>query len=144
MVNRSNLNICYRSRNTSEITQGMKSLFGKQVSDVAFGEFLEKLEHQSRKRLKSVHKIGRWTASTKCCSVCGYKNQNLTLAVREWHCGSCGTHLDRDHNAAMNILKEGVASFGLGEVRPIVLLTKIVGCSVEVSSPLLKSTNAFA
>ena len=124
--------------------KGMKALFGKQVSDVAFGEFLRKLEHQSRKRLKSVHKIGRWTASTKCCSVCGYKNQNLTLAVREWQCGSCGTHLDRDHNAAMNILKEGVASFGLGEVRPIVLLNKIVGCSVEVSSPLLKSTNAFA
>ena len=44
----------------------------------------------------------------------------------------------------MNILKEGVASFGLGDVRPIVLLGKIVGYSVEATSPLLKSTNAFA
>ena len=47
-------------------------------------------------------------------------------------------------NAAINILKEGVASFGLGVVRPIVLFNKIVGCSVEASSPLLNSTNAFA
>ncbi|MXY99826.1 transposase [Candidatus Poribacteria bacterium] len=124
--------------------RGMKSLFGKHVSDVAFGEFLEKLRHQSGKRLKSVHKIGRWTASTKCCSVCGFETETLTLAIREWQCRSCGTHLDRDHNAAVNILKEGLASFGLGDVRPIVLFNKMVGCSVEASSRLLKSTNAFA
>ena len=123
---------------------GMKALFGKQVSDLAFGEFVKKLQHQSKKRVKTVLKIGRWTPSTKCCSVCGCKNENLTLSEREWHCPKCGTHLDRDHNAALNILKEGVASFGLGEVSPIVLLGKIVGCSVEATSRLLKSTNAFA
>ena len=124
--------------------EGMKRLWGKQISDLAFGEFYQKLKHQSKKRIRSVLKIGRWTPSTKSCSVCGDKNEKLTLAVREWHCPSCGTHLDRDHNAAINILKEGVASFGLGVVRPIALLGKIVGCSVEASSPLLKTTNAFA
>ena len=123
---------------------GMKSLFGKQVSDLAFGEFLQKLKHQSKKRIRSVLKIGRWTPTSKCCSVCDYHNKKLTLADREWTCPSCGTDLDRDHNAAINILKEGVASFGLGVVKPIVLLGKIVGCSVESSSPILKSTNASA
>ena len=124
--------------------RGMKRLFGKQVSDLAFGEFMRKLKHQSHKRIRSVLKIGRWTPTTKCCSVCGHKNENLTLADREWTCPSCHTHLDRDHNAAMNILKEGVASFRLGVVRPIVLFNKIVGCSVEATSPLLNSTNASA
>ena len=124
--------------------RGMKALWGKQISDLAFGEFMFKLRHQSGKRLKTLHKIGRWTPTTKCCSVCGHKNENLTLADREWTCRKCNTHLDRDHNAALNILKEGVASFGLGDVRPIVLLGKIVGYSVEATSPLLKSTNAFA
>ena len=124
--------------------RGMKTLFGKQVSDLAFGEFVRKLKHQSKKRIRSVLKIGRWTPSTKCCSVCGHKNENLTLADREWACPKCNTHLDRDHNAAMNILMEGVASFGLGVVRPIVLFDKIVGTSVEANSPLLNSTNAFA
>ena len=123
---------------------GMKRLFGKQVSDLAFGEFMQKLKHQSQKRIRSVLKSGRWSPSTKCCSVCGHKNENLTLADRDWTCPKCDTHLDRDQNAAVNILKEGVASFGLGVVRPIVLFNRIVGCSVEGSSPLLHSTSAFA
>ena len=124
--------------------RGMKALFGKQVSDLAFGEFMRKLKHQSHKRIRSVLKIRRWTPTTKCCSVCEHKNENLTLADREWTCPKCDTHLDRDQNAAMNILKEGVASFGLGVVRPIVLFNKIVGTSVEATSPLLHSTNASA
>ena len=123
---------------------GMKRLWGKEVSDLAFGEFLQKLKHQSKKRIRSVLKINRWSPTTKCCCVCGHKNDTLTLADRHWTCRSCGTHLDRDPNAAMNILKEGVASFGLGVVRPIVLFNKIVGTSVEARSPLLKSTNASA
>ena len=123
---------------------GMKALFGKQVSDLAFGKFLQKLKWQAKKRLKSVHTIDRWTPTTKSCCVCGYQNKNITLSDREWYCPSCHTHLDRDHNAAMNILKEGVASFGLGDVSPIVLLGKIVGYSIEASSSLLNSTNAFA
>ena len=122
---------------------GMKRLWGQQVSDLAFGEFLKKLKHQAKKRIKSVHNIDRWSPTTKCCSVCGYKNDDLTLTDREWTCSSCHTDLDRDQNAALNILKEGVASFGLGAVRPIVLLGKIVGISVEASSSLLHSTNAF-
>ena len=123
---------------------GMKALWGKQVSDLAFGEFLQKLKWQAKKRIRSVLQIGRWTPTTKCCCVCDYHNKELTLADRQWVCPWCDTHLDRDHNAAINILKEGVASFGLGVVSPIVLLGKIVGCSIEARSPLLHSTNAFA
>ena len=124
--------------------RGMKALFGKQVSDLAFGEFLEKLKHQSKKRIRSVLKIGRWSPTSKCCSVCNHKNDTLTLADRQWQCRKCDTHLDRDQNAAMNVLKEGVASFGLGDVRPIVLFNRILGCSVESCSPILNSTNASA
>ena len=122
--------------------EGMKRLWGKQVSDLAFGEFLRKLKHQSHKRIRSVLKINRWSPTTKACCVCGHKNQTLTLADRSWKCPSCDTHLDRDENAALNILKEGIASFGLGVVSPIVLFNKIVGCSVESNHPILKSTNA--
>ena len=123
----------------------LKRLWGKQVSDLAFGEFIMKLKWQAKKRIRAVLKIGRWTPTTKCCCVCGHKNETLTLSDREWTCPKCDTHLDRDHNAAINILKEGVASFGLGDVRPIVLLgNQIVGYSIEASSSLLHSTNAFA
>ncbi len=114
---------------------GMKRLWGKQVSDGGFGEFMQKLKHQSKKRIRAVLKISRWSPTSKSCSVCHHKNDNLTLAEREWTCPKCKTHLDRDQNAAMNILKEGIASFGLGDVSPIVLLGKIVGYSVEATSP---------
>ena len=124
--------------------RGMKRLWGKQVSDLGFGDFMRKLKHQSHKRIRSVLKIGRWCPTTKCCCVCGHKNEDLTLSDREWQCPKCHTHLDRDHNAAMNILKEGIASFRLGVVRPIVLFNRIVGCSVESGHPLLNSTNASA
>ena len=123
---------------------GMKHLWGKQVSDLAFGEFLLKLKHQSKKRIRSVLKIGRWIPSTKCCCVCDHHNKDLTLADRQWTCPSCETHLDRDQNAAINILKEGVASFGLGVVRPIVLFNRILGYSVDASSQHLNSTIASA
>ncbi len=123
---------------------GMKRLWGKQVSDLAFGDFMQKLKHQSKKRIRSVLKINRWSPTTKCCSVCGHKNETLTLGDRNWTCPECNTHLDRDQNAAINILKEGVASFGLGVVSPIVLFNKIVGYAVEASSRLLHSTSASA
>ena len=119
-------------------------IVGKQVSDLAFGEFLRKLKHQSHKRIRSVLKINRWSPTTKVCCVCDYQNKDLTLADRSWTCPSCHTHLERDQNAAINILKEGIASFGLGVVRPIVLFTKIVGTSVESNHPILKSTSASA
>ena len=76
--------------------EGMKRLWGKQVSDLGFGEFMRKLKHQSKKRIKSVLKIDKWTPSTKCCSVCNHKNETLTLSDRYWTCPSCHTHLDRD------------------------------------------------
>ena len=123
---------------------GMKRLWGKEVSDLALGEFYQKLKHQSHKRIRCVLKINRWSPTTKACCVCGYHKKDLTLADRHWTCPSCQTHLDRDQNAAMNILKEGVASFRLGVVRPIVLFNRIVGISVEATSPLLNSTNASA
>ena len=49
--------------------RGMKALFGKQVSDLGFGEFMRKLKHQSHKRIRAVLKINRWSPTTKCCCV---------------------------------------------------------------------------
>ena len=66
--------------------RGMKKLWGKQVSDLALGAFMQKLKHQSHKRIRSVLKIGRWIPTTKCCCVCEHKNDDLTLADRAWTC----------------------------------------------------------
>jgi putative transposase len=63
-----------------------------------------------------VHQVGRFFASSKLCSACGAKNQNLTLSVREWTCQECGAIHDRDTNAGINILQESLNTVGATEI----------------------------
>ncbi len=52
--------------------------------------------------------IDRYFPSSKLCSTCGLKNDDLSLSDREWTCPECNGHHDRDVNASLNIKKEGV------------------------------------
>ena len=87
--------------------KGMKALWGRKVSDLAFGEFVLKLEQVARKYGTSIVKIDRYFPSSKLCS-CGYIHKGLTLADRKWTCPSCELVNKRDLNAANNILAEGI------------------------------------
>ena len=88
---------------------GMKRLWGRKVSDLAFYQFVEILRYKCIKHKRQFVQIGQWTATTKNCSNCGYNNKNLSLSDRQWICPECGTHHDRDINAAINILQVGIA-----------------------------------
>ena len=77
--------------------------FGKSISDNGFGYFRTRLETKLNAQLKDFVKADRWYPSSKTCHVCGYVNKGLKLSDREWDCPSCGTHLDRDLNAAINL-----------------------------------------
>ncbi|MCX8018669.1 MAG: transposase, partial [Rhodocyclaceae bacterium] len=52
----------------------------------------------------------RWYPSSRLCSVCGWKHETLTLSEREWTCPECGTHHDRDLNAAINLQRLATAT----------------------------------
>ena len=84
---------------------GMKRLWGRKVSDLAFYQFVEILKYKCQKHKRAFRHVGHWTATTKPCSDCGHKNENLSLSDRQWTCPECGTHHDRDINAAINILQ---------------------------------------
>ena len=88
--------------------EGMKRLWGRKISDIAFGEFALILEWTCANYGKTLLKAGRWTATTKPCHRCGHHNETLTLEDRQWTCPDCGSHHDRDINAAINILQAGV------------------------------------
>ena len=88
---------------------GMKRLWGRKVSDLAFYQFVEILKSKCSKHKRELRQVGQWTATTKPCSDCGFHNENLTLNDRRWTCPACGSDHDRDVNAAINILRAGIA-----------------------------------
>ncbi len=91
---------------------GMKRLWGRKVSELAFSGFVSKLEQTASKYGCEIRKVDRYYASSKTCGHCGYVNKELTLRKRRWTCPECGAVLDRDMNAAENILRQGIASSG--------------------------------
>ena len=88
----------------------------KHISDASWGTFVRLLEYKANWNDKEIVKISRFYPSSKTCSKCGWINQNLNLSDREWTCHN-GHRLDRDLNAAQNILKEGlnILSSGTGD-----------------------------
>lgn len=79
----------------------------KSIQDASWSEFIRQLDYKCNWYGKTFIKIDRFYPSSKTCSSCGYKLETLDLSIREWNCPDCGTHLDRDFNAATNILVKG-------------------------------------
>ena len=75
----------------------------RSVADMGFFEFRRQMEYKSAMRGGIVVVADRFYASSKTCSCCGHKLDDLPLSVREWTCPSCGAMHDRDHNAAANL-----------------------------------------
>lgn len=73
------------------------------ITDVGWGMFCTMLEYKAGWYGNNILKIGRFDPSSKTCNVCGGINKELSLKDREWTCINCGTLLNRDENAAINI-----------------------------------------
>ena len=89
----------------------MQKLWGRKVSDIAWSQFVNMLTYKALERNKYVFKIDKFYPSSKLCNHCGYKNEVLSLNDRKWICPVCHSELDRDINAAKNILKKGLEAF---------------------------------
>ena len=80
----------------------------KSIADASFSSFCNMINYKSKWYGRTYIKISSFYPSSKLCHCCGYKNITLTLTDREWECPNCHTLLDRDKNAALNILDEGL------------------------------------
>ena len=91
------------------------------VGDASFGTFLILLEYKCRWYGVNLIKIDRFAPSSKTCGKCGYVYKRLKLSERSWTCPECGTHHDRDFNAACNIKEFGLKALPSerGDVKPV-------------------------
>ena len=91
------------------------------VGDASFGMFLTQLEYKCRWYGVNIVKINRFAPSSKTCGKCGYLYKGLKLSERSWTCPECGTHHDRDFNAACNIKEFGLKALPTerGNVKPV-------------------------
>ena len=83
----------------------------KSIQDLGLYEFRRQLEYKCQFYGRQLVVIDRFYPSSKTCHECGFINSKLTLNDREWICPKCGKHIDRDYNAALNILDEGLKLF---------------------------------
>ena len=81
----------------------------RSVSDVSWSQFTTMLQYKADWYGRTISKIDRFYPSSQTCSCCGCVNpETKDLSVREWICPNCGTSHDRDVNASISILNEGL------------------------------------
>lgn len=99
--------VCIENLDMKAMSQALH--FGKSVSDNGWGMFVTFLQYKLKELGKKFVKVDKFFASSQICNVCGYKNpETKNLSIRAWDCPECGTHHDRDKNAAINIRNEGM------------------------------------
>lgn len=99
--------VCIENLDMKAMSQMLN--FGKSVSDNGWGMFVTFLQYKLKEQGKRLVKVDKFFASSQLCSCCGYKNTDIkNLSIRAWDCPQCGTHQDRDVNAAINIRNEGM------------------------------------
>ena len=101
--------ICIETLKIKDMVENQSHNFAREVSDVSWYEFTRQLKYKANWYGKQLIKVDAYYPSSQLCHVCGYKNADIKdLTIREWTCPSCGTHHDRDVNAAINVLNEGL------------------------------------
>jgi putative transposase len=96
--------LCVETLNLKGLT---RSKLAKSFTDAALGEFKRQLDYKTLWQRKHLVSLPLFYPGSKTCNVCGELNHTLTLSDRAWTC-KCGTHHDRDLNAALNHRKEGL------------------------------------
>ncbi len=113
------------------------------ICEMNWGEFRRILEYKARWYNRKIVFVNRFYPSSKKCRHCGYVNKSLTLNDRQWICPNCGQTIERDYNAALNILDEGLRileTINVGRSTPELTLEDYPTVDEPNSNVMLKSS----
>ena len=96
--------ICLENLNIKGMVKNRK--LSRAINDLGFYELKRQLIYKANQWGKSIKELDRFYPSSKTCSCCGVKLDELPLSVRNWTCPNCNTNHDRDINASINILNQ--------------------------------------
>ncbi|HEY9893597.1 MAG TPA: RNA-guided endonuclease TnpB family protein [Candidatus Sericytochromatia bacterium] len=114
--------IAVENLNTKGMVRNRK--LSKAISDVGWGIFVNFLTYKLERKEGKLVEIDRFFPSSKKCSCCGHVVDQLPLDIREWDCPKCGTHHDRDGNAALNIRTEGIRILTIDGGNPVLAVQR--------------------
>ena len=100
--------ICLEDLNVKAMGRSLHRGFRRGVADAALGELRRQISYKAGWYGRTLSVVDRFYPSSKTCSTCGEINADLKLQHRVWTCRACGAEHDRDHNAALNIEREGL------------------------------------
>ena len=81
-----------------------RTRMGKSIHDAGWAILIRLIQEKAATHGREVRVIDRWEPTTQMCAVCESRDGKKPLSVRTWTCGTCGIVLDRDHNAAVNVM----------------------------------------
>lgn len=131
--------ICMEDLNVAGMVKNHK--LAESISEMNFGEFRQILEYKASWYNRKLVFVNRFYPSSKTCNHCGYINRNLTLKDRQWICPHCGAVMERDYNAALNILSEGLRIIGSSTPESTLVDCPTVDDPVVSNNNLLKSSD---
>lgn len=134
---------CFIGMETLKVKNMMANhCLAKAIGDSGWGEFVRMLEYKSAWKGGSIFRVGTFYPSSKTCNICKHIFKELQLSDRTWQCENCGTVLDRDVNAAKNILEQATAG-AAGCKKACGELIRRTGCPISSQGSMKQEAQAL-